>query len=62
MSIIGILVILIVVGLLLWAVQTAIPMDANIKRIITVVVIVFVCTWLLEELGLFGPIRFGRIR
>jgi low temperature requirement protein LtrA len=52
MPLINLIVVLIVVGLLLWAVQYAIPMDATIKRIITVVVIVAVCLWLL---GLFFP-------
>jgi hypothetical protein len=62
MSIISILVVLVVVGLVLWAVQTAIPMDANIKRIITVVVVLCVCLWLLEQFGLIGPWHFGNGR
>lgn len=61
MSLIGLLVVLIVVGLLLWAVGQ-IPMDATIKRIITVVVIVFVCLWLLQALGLLGPMPDLRLR
>jgi hypothetical protein len=48
-----ILIVLIVVGLLLWVVEQ-IPMDATIKRIIRVVVIVFVCLWLIYILvGMF---------
>ena len=60
MTLIGMLVVLVVVGLVLWAVQTAIPMDATIKKIITVVVVLFVCLWLLEEFGLIGPWRAPR--
>jgi hypothetical protein len=40
------LICLVIVGLILWAVQQ-IPMDPAIARIIRVVVIVFVCIWVL---------------
>lgn len=52
MPLIQVIIILVVIGLILWAVQSAIPMDATIKRIITVVVIFAVCLWLLS---LFFP-------
>lgn len=60
MPLITLIIILIVIGLLLWAVQTAIPMDPSIKRIITVVVVVAVCLWLLSVFvpGL-GHLRVG---
>jgi len=51
MSLIGLVIVLIVVGVLLWLVQT-IPMDATIKRIITIVVIIAVLLWLLSVVGL----------
>jgi hypothetical protein len=60
MSIISILVVLVVVGLLLWAITTAIPMDAQVKRIVQVLVVVVVCLWLLEQLGLIGTWHVGR--
>ena len=63
MPLIIVVVVLCVVGLLLWAVQTVIPMNAKIKQIITVVVIVAVCLWLLSlfvgDLGL-SRIRVGK--
>lgn len=46
---IQILIALIIVGLILWAI-TQIPMDPAISRIIRVVVIVFVCIWLIYAL------------
>lgn len=46
-SLIGIVVALIIIGLLLWVAEQ-IPGDANIKRIIQVVVIVVVILWLLQ--------------
>lgn len=60
MSLIGLIVTLCVIGLLLWAVNTVIPMDAKIKQIIYVVVIVAVCLWLLQVL--FGPINLPLLR
>ena len=52
MSLISILVVLIIAGLILWAVSQF-PLDATIVRIIRVVVVVFVVLWLLQQLGLF---------
>lgn len=40
------IIVLVVVGLILWAIGQ-IPMDATIARIIRVVIIVVVCIWLL---------------
>lgn len=47
MDIVTIIVILIVIGLLLWAVNSVIPLDPTIRRIIHVVVVVAVVLWLL---------------
>jgi len=54
MSIIGLIVILAIVGVVLWAVNTLIPMQPQIKTIINVVVIIAVLLWLLEAFGLLG--------
>jgi hypothetical protein len=48
------LIFLAVVGVLLWAVNTYIPMDAKIKQIINVVAIICVVVWLLEIFGVLG--------
>lgn len=56
MSLISIIVVLIVVGVLLWAVDM-IPMDPAIHTIIRVVVIVAVVIWLLRAFGLLGAIK-----
>jgi hypothetical protein len=54
MSLIGLVITLIVVGVLLWLLETYIPMDPTIKRIIQVVVIICVVLWLLNAFGLFA--------
>lgn len=44
---------LIVVGVLLWLVNSFIPMAGSIKSILNAVVIIFVVLWLLNVFGLF---------
>jgi len=51
---------LIVIGVLLYLVERFIPMDASIKNIIRIVVVVGVVIWLLQVLGIIsGMPRFG---
>jgi hypothetical protein len=54
---------LIVVGVLLWLVNTYIPMDSKIKSILNAVVVIAVVIYLLQIFGLLGTlenIRIGR--
>jgi len=56
---------LIVVGVLLWLVNTYIPMDGKIKKILNVVVVICVVIWLLYAFGVLnnaGDIKVPRIR
>lgn len=59
-ALISIIVTLIVIGLLLYLIGL-IPMDATIKQIIRVVVIIAVIIWLLQSFGLLGPIGHGHL-
>lgn len=54
MSLISLVITLIVVGVLLWLVNSYIPMDAKIKKIINIVVVVAVVLWLLSAFGVIG--------
>ena len=47
MELIQIVVVLIVIGVLLWLVNSFIPMQENIKQILNVVVVIAVVLWLL---------------
>ena len=58
MSLIGLILTLVVVGILLWLVNNYIPMDSKIKTIINVVVVI----WLLQAFGVLGSLRDVRIR
>ncbi|MDR6845965.1 Thivi_2564 family membrane protein [Flavobacterium granuli] len=53
MPLITVLLVLIVVGVLLWLVNTYIPMDSKIKNIFNIVVVIFVIIWLLKVFGIF---------
>ena len=57
MSLISLVVTLIVVGVLLWLVNTYIPMDGKIKKILNIVVVVAVVLWLLVAFGVLGTIH-----
>jgi hypothetical protein len=59
MTILNLLVILVVVGVLLWLVNTYVPMAKPIKTIVNVVVVLVVIVWLLESFGLIGPFHLG---
>jgi len=51
MPLVQILVVLIVVGVLLWLVNSFIPMAGSIKSILNAVVVILVVLWLLNILG-----------
>jgi bacteriorhodopsin len=60
MQMISLVVTLIVVGVLLWLVNTYIPMDSKIKKILNAVVVICVVLWLLYAFGILG--RSGDIQ
>jgi hypothetical protein len=53
MSLVTIVITLIIVGVLLWLVNTYIPMDGKIKKVLNVVVLVVVILWLLNVFGVW---------
>jgi hypothetical protein len=63
MPLLQILLVLVVVGVLLWLVNSFIPMQGTIKSILNAVVVIAVVLWLLNVFGLFhslSNIRVGR--
>ena len=54
MSLISLAVTLIVIGVLLWLVNTYIPMDGKIKKILNIVVVICVVVWLLFAFGVLN--------
>jgi hypothetical protein len=65
MTLISLAVTLIVIGVLLWLVNTYIPMDGKIKKILNIVVVICVVVWLLFAFGILnhsGDIRVPRVQ
>lgn len=54
MSLVSVALVLIVVGVLLWLVNSYIPMQGTIKNILNAVVVICVVLWLLKVFGLIG--------
>jgi hypothetical protein len=59
MSLINVVIALIIVGVLLWLINTYLPMDAKIKNILNIVVVIAVVLWLLRAFGVFTS--FGNL-
>ena len=57
MSLINLIIVLIVVGVLLWLINTYLPMDGKIKSILNAVVVIAVVLWLLQVLGLLSSLN-----
>jgi hypothetical protein len=56
MPLLYVVAVLIVVGVLLWLINTYIPMDSKIKGILNAVVVIVVVLWLLQDFGLLTDI------
>jgi hypothetical protein len=59
MPFLHIFLVLIVVGVLLWLVNSFIPMAGSIKSILNAVAVILVVLWLLDVFGLFHS--FSRV-
>jgi hypothetical protein len=63
MPLVSLVLVLIVVGVVLWLINTYIPMDSKIKSILNAVVVIAVVLWLLQVFGLIDTlwnIRVGK--
>jgi len=58
MDLISLVITIIVVGVLLWLVNSFIPMDGKIKQILNIVVVIVLVLWLLNVF--VGPIHLPR--
>ena len=57
MSLISLVIVLAVVGFVVWLVNTYVPMGAQMKTVINVVVLVVVVFWLLRVFGLLSSLH-----
>ncbi len=56
MTLVHIVTILVVVGLVMWLINTYIPMAGAIKSLLNIIVFVVVLIWVLQTFGLIGSI------
>jgi len=64
MPLIQLVITLVVVGVILWLINSYIPMQATIKKILNAVVVIVVILWLLNVFGVLGPMsgmHFGEM-
>lgn len=62
MTLLGLIVVIVLVGFLLWVINTFVPMEPKIKMLLSVVVVLVLVLWLLQSFGLLGPIGAVRLR
>ena len=62
MPLINIVVVLVVAGAGMWAINAYIPMAKPVKTILNVVVVAVICLWLLQTFGVIGSVNGIRIR
>jgi hypothetical protein len=60
MDLVTLIVTLVVVGVVLWLINTYVPMQSGIKRLLNIAVVVLVVLWLL--LTVLGVANIGAIR
>ncbi|HMS67917.1 MAG TPA: hypothetical protein PKD18_07255 [Saprospiraceae bacterium] len=53
----NVFIVLIVVGVILWIINTYIPMDSKIKNILNAVAVIAVIFWLLDVFGFLDVIK-----
>lgn len=56
MPLLNVIIVLLVVGVILWLINTYIPMDRKIKNILNVVVVIAVVIWLLKAFGVLSSL------
>jgi hypothetical protein len=61
MPLIEVVIVLIVVGVVLWLINTYIPMAAAVKSLLNAVVVIVLIVWLLKAFGLWSHITHLRV-
>jgi hypothetical protein len=61
MPLVNLVIVLIVVGVALYLINRFIPMASSIKSILNIVVVVAVCVWVLQAVGLWSSVSTFRV-
>lgn len=64
MNIIGVILVLVVIGVVLWLINAYIPMQPPIKTVLNILVLILVVVWLLNVFGLLSgaPLTLPRAK
>lgn len=62
MPLLNVIVVVVVIGVSLWAINRFIPMARPVKTILNVVVVAVLCLWLLQTFGIIDNIKSIRVR
>ena len=57
MPILTIIIVIMVVGVILWLINSYIPMQSTIKSILNAVVVIILVIWLLKVFGVLGSLQ-----
>jgi hypothetical protein len=57
MTLLGLILVFVVVGVVLWLINTYVPMAPLIKTLMNVAVVIILVVWLIQSLGLLGPLN-----
>jgi hypothetical protein len=56
MPLIELIIVIALVGVVMWAINTYIPMSAGMKKLLNIAVVVVVVLWLLKLFGIFDSL------
>ena len=57
MTLLTLILTIVIVGVLLWLINTYVPMQATVKNILNIVVVIVLIIWLLNAFGVVGPLN-----
>jgi len=61
MPLLEIFIVIIVAGVILWLINSYIPMDSKIKSILNAVAVIILVIWLLQVFGILGSLKSIKI-
>jgi hypothetical protein len=56
MPLISLIIILVAIGVVMWAINTYVPMSPGMKNLLNIVVVIAVVLWLLRVFGVLGSL------
>lgn len=61
MSLVSLIIVLVLIGFAMWAINTYVPMSAGMKNLLNIVVVIAVVLWLLKVFGVLAGLGAVRV-